>query len=535
MTPKQKHLDSQIQFVPIDTGNHADTKVSQITDHQKDVQVRQTTTARLYPELGVPPMVDNHESQRSRTPVSPLVPASLNDENPMEVAVVKSPKLRRQRNITSISAAHGPTSPAPIISELATNVPLSDAGSDEQSAEENFVDASDHVEADVVPFTGSGGDVSAPLCGDASPLDDIVEIAVQISPISQDARPQYLNPDSECSHAQSSMGPETQIVTEIAPLSGAPVRRLGGGSSRKRKRSAPETSPEVFDTIVLSAHGRTPSPRATSNSFGSSGPASEKSRAGKRTKFADLLRSSSMYSSFMLKCNVFANANAGDVHQQSTPVKRQRKSSKRRRTLGKPTLPKQDCNMDEISFVEETQINITPSIGEKGRTPLSTDLSQNSTPSRSANWVESTMFSTVTPNSRKSLTPASSRKSLSCQLLSPSNGSSGSANEKMDGIYDDSLYEKPQQILSPRMSHLPPVIPLQTAAGSANDPHSGQTNSPNMTKRAKSRSATIAMQAVRQALQLISDVDIPVEDIEVIEDEVFAVFSQLRKRRKLMS
>jgi hypothetical protein len=287
---KPKHMDSQLDFIPVENTASLATQDSQLmTEHQKEVREEQARTAEMFPELtvGVSRKPKKTMKLGSESPSSKrqALIASWTPE-PADTVAGKIP----DPSVSFVAESQMDPPPAPRSvsgtgedarwdskeesSEPADikDVPMadcddysqdgqpkdailsSDIPSDDEPSADNFVDAPDRF----ITSENSAEEKSVPD-DDVSPLKDISEIAIAIPPVKNSE--EYAQVDDS---PPSPHGPEAQIIAEVLSATGTPSTRNNKRRSKKRKREsliqqddatlfASPASPEMLDTIVIAA------------------------------------------------------------------------------------------------------------------------------------------------------------------------------------------------------------------------------------------------------------------------------------------
>ena len=278
--PKLKHMDSQIDFVPVEGTPELETQDSQLmTEHQKEVREEQAQAASLFPELatgatrksrrilGSPQLKYHHSPDTPQTNESPtVVPETI-----IKRGTAKSPEFTgsfvSESHIASTSGSQNSSVEGSTgeINRGHSNIRAPNKGlykgcdaaisdrpdsfpaitkhslSDEPDGDDNFVDAPDHFDSDPHDLD--------PTTGQRAPPNDIAEIAVAISPLQDPSK--YETVDLPDSPAPS---PDAQICSEIISASESPFPKANKKRGNKRKRpegKLVDRSPETAEATIV--------------------------------------------------------------------------------------------------------------------------------------------------------------------------------------------------------------------------------------------------------------------------------------------
>ncbi|TGZ81771.1 hypothetical protein EX30DRAFT_340203 [Ascodesmis nigricans] len=501
---KAKHLDSQVEFVPIVQGNDETQDSQRLTEHQKDVHNRQIRAAQLFSDIG-----SSLSDLKDGVPAT-HAPKSADKNLTGPTSTSRSPIQSRTTQADLESSKHIKVKDIEPSSITTTTAP-SRAISEDAELQETFVDAQDHIPGDDAPsnsvprassLTPHISDESAASC----PRDE-TDILVEIPRISLGTQCQHLRFNSQHLGDQSESGQQTPVMADDSSVSSTPVRKRSTRSGRKRKRAIADTPDDILETIVVNTKSTSQSAPSSPNRLsvapGSSNLGMENQRSGKRTKFADLLRSS-------------------DLELESTPTRRQRRTGKKPRTPGKSPYPPTFGKADGVSFIRETQVDPPPTVKERSKKTSVTgdNESQHSTPSRRGRSSRLVMSKMVLP----SVSPS--------QTVVPSGEQTFKVNDTPKPVIQLCFFFPSKHTLAACPGiNTDTKLRIQTSGQVPN----GSTEKPDDSPNGKALSAEAAILAFRQAMRLVEQVDMSPRDLESIEDEMFSAFAQLRKRRKLMS
>lgn len=294
---KLKHMDSQISFTAVDDTPEFETQDPQLlTERQKEVRVENAETAGMFPEItgsvvkrkkglklaaGSP--TPNRKLDFAQTPVAEKneerVPETtvegLKDTEPIfsftsdprsgtsaAGSVNESSGSRSQMHddrsseLTDIDSDNDVAMSNYEFSEPTKALePQADTASDVPSVEEMFVDAPEHPNApELAPVQTKASDY-----GKISPLKDISEIAILVSPVKNITEYEPVDisdPDSPPARQQKSTAEKRATpAAAVTPQKGKAGKKLN--KKRKRTASAPG-SPEVLDTIIIAESEQSP-------------------------------------------------------------------------------------------------------------------------------------------------------------------------------------------------------------------------------------------------------------------------------------
>lgn len=268
---RPKHMDSQIEFAPIESGIDEDALDSQVlTEHQKEVKQNQAEAAALFPGLGSSPVSSpvpksKGQAKRDNRVAAPEATPMGNEDDGEETAsgFDSDPEVVQNRSqsvpktkpceVSFVSETHvgspPPTSFTTTTADYSVNSELESPRDSSSPSQSSVVPEGDDLVLQDPSSDNEDDFVDAMeiLDGASTPPPDPTDIAVEVSP----PKAQYERfvasaEETSDAHSGSSLhrtSPEAQIFAE----SGRPSRR-----GRKRKRVPSKSSPEVLDTIVLS-------------------------------------------------------------------------------------------------------------------------------------------------------------------------------------------------------------------------------------------------------------------------------------------
>ena len=284
--PKLKHMDSQIDFVPVEGTPELEAQDSQLmTEHQKEVREEQAQAASLFPELATgatrksrrilgSPQLKYHSPDtpiHMQTNESPtVVPETIIKKDTAKtpeligsfvseshIASTSGSALGSQSSVErstgeinrghpdkglykgcDAAISHHPDSSQATPTKHSLILP--DAHSDEPDGDDNFVDAPDHFDSDPRDLDST--------TGQRPPPSDIAELTVAISPLQDPS--EYETVDVPDSPAPS---PDAQICSEIMSASDSPFPKANKKRGNKRKRpegKLVDQSPEIPEAII---------------------------------------------------------------------------------------------------------------------------------------------------------------------------------------------------------------------------------------------------------------------------------------------
>lgn len=315
---KLKHMDSQLDFAVIESSPVEGLDSQVATENQKETRERQLLDVNMYPALAITtptrkPRRASGQPRMDSTPDYPVGTPQLRGPN-VSIMIPEThlkPKKSSEDLVSFISESSMAQSPRPnsILTSLPPNIPPNNNPSNDvdqmmldqpsspvkvsetpkitTSPPTSSPSASEFVDAPDIPRPDTCYDTD----GDISPLKDISEIAIAVSPrkasIDYSSYESYPNSPSPMPLLYPKNSPDAQILAEASSATSTPARKRRptvGGRKRKRVSSAQkpkQDTPEILDAIVVANDDTEMSPVRPRNE--DAAPPSKKARQPART------------------------------------------------------------------------------------------------------------------------------------------------------------------------------------------------------------------------------------------------------------